>query len=248
MLKPEVIEALKTVTLLDGEDIFGIVMPTKLDRKTYVETDKVLRILGGKWNKSVKAHVFAENPWDDITDVVMTRDVVDVHRELQFFPTPEKLARKLVALADIQPNHFVLEPSAGDGALVSVIADANPHLLAAVEIDPRHESRLKRWTSYVYIADFLSLDMVKVDRVVMNPPFNKGREIDHVMKALTLLEPGGKLVAIMSPGFTFRQDRKYRVFREMIEEMGGRYEHIESGEFKQSGTYVATVMLEINMP
>lgn len=39
----------------------------------------------------------------------------------QLFPTPPPLARRMVALADIRPEHFVLEPSAGTGNLLRAI-------------------------------------------------------------------------------------------------------------------------------
>ena len=54
------------------------------------------------------------------------------------------------------------------------------------------------------------------DRVVMNPPFDRERDIDHVIHALKFLAPEGVLVAIMSAGTEFRETRKSVAFRELM--------------------------------
>ena len=52
----------------------------QLDRKTYTEVNKVLENMGGKWNRKVKAHVFAED--DDVAEmlenVLLTQEVKDL--------------------------------------------------------------------------------------------------------------------------------------------------------------------------
>ena len=42
-------------------------------------------------------------------------------KEFQFFATPEKLADELVNLADLKQHDTILEPSAGQGAIVKAI-------------------------------------------------------------------------------------------------------------------------------
>src|SRR5204862_5173800 len=37
-----------------------IVLPTQLERKTYLDTNKVLERIGGKWNRKQKGHVFED--------------------------------------------------------------------------------------------------------------------------------------------------------------------------------------------
>ena len=46
------------------------------------------------------------------------------------------------------------------------------------------------------------------DRIVMNPPFEAGQDIDHVRHAFQFLKDGGRLVSIMSPSPFFREDKK----------------------------------------
>ena len=47
----------------------------------------------------------------------------------------------------------------------------------------------------------------------MNPPFENGRDIDHVTHALSLLKPGGRLVAIMSEGVFSVSSKRQSIYR-----------------------------------
>ncbi len=38
------------------------------------------------------------------------------------------------------------------------------------------------------------------DKILMNPPFENGADIRHIMHALGMLKPGGRLVAICANG------------------------------------------------
>jgi hypothetical protein len=51
----------------------------------------------------------------------------------------------------------------------------------------------------------------------MNPPFEKGQDIEHVRHAYDQLKPGGRVVAIMSEGPFFRSDKKATEFRDWLE-------------------------------
>ena len=83
------------------------------------------------------------------------------------------------------------------------------------------------------------------DRIVMNPPFADQQDIRHVMHAATFLKPGGRLVAIMSAGVAFRDDRLSRAFRALLGERGGAIESLPEGAFQASGTGVRAVLVTI---
>jgi phospholipid N-methyltransferase len=166
----------------------------------------------------------------------------------QLFPTPPELAQRVIAAADIRPGHRVFEPSAGTGALLDAIPQEVD--IQAMEINHELASALQQKYPFpVFCEDFLEhtgIDGLGYDRIVMNPPFADGQDIAHVTHALEMLRPGGRLVAIMSSGFTFRQDRAAQAFRELVEERGGAVEELPADAFKMAGTGVRTVLVTID--
>lgn len=219
---------------------------SQLDRKLYEQTNDVLAALGGKWNRSVKAHVFAEPCGEVIEDAIESASFMRPG-DMGWFPTPADIASYVAGLADIEPGMTMLEPSAGEGALVIEGLKAGA-LVYAVELDSTRAEKLKRLLSgsrehAVCVTDFLTLPLgPKFDRILMNPPFAKRADVHHVMHALKLLKPGGKLVAIMSASVAFRDDSLTREFRALCNSI----EPLPDGAFKQSGTMVRTVVVEIS--
>ena len=99
------------------------------------------------------------------------------------------------------------------------------------------------------LGDFLKAAPVqKFDRVVMNPPFSRQADIDHVTHAARFLKPGGRMVAIMSAGTIFRQNSKAVAFRGWLEALGGTLEDLPDGAFKASGTMVRTCIVSFDIP
>ncbi|MGV3619091.1 MAG: ParB/RepB/Spo0J family partition protein [Fimbriimonas sp.] len=226
----------------------------QLERKLYERVDKALGLLGGKWDKRQKAHVFADDPEDALQSVINTGAIVDRKKALQFFPTPDGIVDRLCELAEIEDGHIILEPSAGDGAIVKGILDfrlSDPELIVAVEIDPKHGESLEELGVDVYEEDFLVtspdyLDQPEgFDRIVMNPPFARQQDIDHVRHAYKMLKPGGVLVSVMSPSWRFRDNAKSADFRAFIERAGGETWELPEGTFKESGTSIRTVILRL---
>ncbi len=78
------------------------------------------------------------------------------------------------------------------------------------------------------------------DRIVMNPPFSDGRDIDHVRHAFSLLKPGGRIVAIMGEGAFYRSDAKAAAFREWLETVEGTSEKLDEGTFLDPSLPVTT--------
>lgn len=78
------------------------------------------------------------------------------------------------------------------------------------------------------------------DRIVMNPPFSKRQDAEHVMHAYKLLKPGGRIVAIMGEGVFFGQDKKAQEFREWLDSVGGTSEKLPEGSFMDPSLPVNT--------
>lgn len=140
-----------------------------------------------------------------------------------FFPTPRPVADRLAARLFLRPGSRILEPSAGIGTLCEAVRDVCPTAeIVTVErlFDCRDILELKGFAPAG--RDFLVYhDASGFDAVVMNPPFENLADCDHVRHAFDLLRPGGRLVAIMSPAWQYRDTRKATQFRDWFADVSG---------------------------
>lgn len=241
------------VGILEAAQIDGnqLVLVGQLDRKSYEATNKVLTAIGGKWDRKTKAHVFAEPVSDVLDPILITGEYSRTKQDFGQFDTPLALAEEVVNIADIQPGDYVLEPSAGVGRL------ALPALVAAqnvtvdfYEIDPKRYAALSEKASHNLRpcgqTDFLLVAPDQCyERVVMNPPFAKQADIDHVLHAFNFLRPGGRLVAIMSSSVSFRTNRKTIMFREFVRANSGTIAALPDRSFSESGTNVSASVVTV---
>ncbi|MCA1241858.1 methyltransferase [Stappia stellulata] len=169
-----------------------------------------------------------------------------------YFPTPASLAADIVATADIKPGDTVLEPSAGSGALLDAVLAATPAArITAYEVSPRLREvlELKGHGSALAGSDFMDAIPAQVfDRIVMNPPFENGQDLEHVRRAFGFLKPGGRLVAIMSGSTLSRTGRRWDDFRDWLECVDGYAETLPDGSFLKSGTSVAAIRIVVDAP
>lgn len=116
----------------------------------------------------------------------------------QFYPTPGDLAYRLWAKFQDKDFSRVLEPSAGDGALIDAAPSSIWHRrvpIDAIEIDTGRHPALREKSRVVGI-DFLSFRAGGVySHVVMNPPFAEGAR--HVLHAWDILFDG-EIAAIVN--------------------------------------------------
>lgn len=219
----------------------------QLDRKTYLSVNKVLECLGGKWNRKARAHVFESDISDAIDDVLLTGEAIDKKKEFQFFETPQNIVNKLIKLAEIYPGHKCLEPSAGSGNIAEALRiGAGNGMVTCVELNSACAQVLTDKFFHVHEGDFLQTAIGNdYDRVVMNPPFTRQQDIDHVLKAMTCLKGDGILVSVMSAGVMFRENKKTVSFWDKVHEHNFETVSLPSGSFKISGTMVNAIILKI---
>jgi hypothetical protein len=219
----------------------------QLDRGLYTQVNKVLESAGGKWDRKVKAHVFLGDAAERIDQIIVSGCIDIPKDDFEFIPTPAAAVDRVHELADLHSNMIVLEPSAGRAAMVERCKQFQ--FIHCIEKMPANAQYLRElgWLDSVIEADFLDvLPAPNFDRVLMNPPFSKGQDIKHVTHAIGFLKPGGRLVAIMGAGVTFRQDKRTTEFRELVQSMGGSIEPLPEGSFKSSGTMVNTVIVTLD--
>lgn len=126
--------------------------------------------------------------------------------DLQFYPTPPEVGKRLVDMIhDAQPP--ILEPSAGNGDLVQALIDKRngyrwSHQPEAdefhcIEKDKNRAATLRGKNLKVVWDDFLTFNPVTpYQTIIMNPPFNNGAK--HLLKALNILSDGGELACILN--------------------------------------------------
>jgi hypothetical protein len=166
-----------------------------------------------------------------------------------YFPTQLPVIEIMLRRARIENGMKVLEPEAGSGYIADAIRAAYPGAwIDTVEINPRLRDLLVLKNYRVMAFDFLEFENDQespYDRIVMNPPFERQQDLDHIRHAYNLLATHGVLVSVLSPSFEFRSDRKSTEFRAWLEEVSASWENLPDGSFKASGTGVSTRLLVI---
>lgn len=244
-------EAVAVLGSMDVDGKLAMITAGQLSRSLYLEVNECLMALGGKWNRRLGGHVFDADPRDALDQVVLTGGTfTNRKQDSGFFPSTQEVVDRVVAAADIRSGLRVLEPSAGRGAIVrGVLALGLDVDLTVIELMPENCRALAAidGVEEVIETDFLLYVERPFDRIVMNPPFARQADVDHVMHAYELLAFGGRLVSVMAAGVAFRRNRKTELLRALIDEHG-EVEELPEHAFRESGTDVRTVLVTLNKP
>lgn len=230
----------------------------QLERKLYQDVAKALELIGGKWKGGkVMGFVFQEDPTDLLAQIAGGENR-NLKKEFQFFETPDELADKLVglALSGMPEAVFeaerrrILEPSAGQGAIIRAIWRAWPtvHVYAYELMDINREF-LKKMSQVKLsaIPDFLTCEnRLDFHIIIANPPFSGNQDIDHVKQMYKRLADGGRLVSVMSESWVLGSQKKQIQFREWLQSVDAKVLDIDKGAFKSSGTMVGGKIVVIN--
>ncbi|MFD2922002.1 N-6 DNA methylase [Terrimonas rubra] len=103
----------------------------------------------------------------------------------KFFTYPET-SEFMADLLNPQPHQVILEPSAGNGALVKAVKKKCPETkVFAVELYPEWKKDLESIADVVVLKDFLEFTGMqpKYSGCIANPPFGNGVDLDaHIKK------------------------------------------------------------------
>ena len=243
-----------TYETIDGHK-FMVIKP--IEELTNLEYDKMkpyMESMGGHWRERTKGFVFS------IPAIERTSHSEYVER-IQFFPTPESVARQMIDLSGIlefNPDNkpFVLEPSAGHGALLDALDTyaGNRGYRREIVVEPVEDNAniLRNKGHYVEEMTFENFynkhkknKEFRFTHVIMNPPFSGNREATHTMMAYNMLQPGGVLVGIISENVLYYKDQVSLEFQQWLNEHKAEINPVEYGAFKESGTTVDTVIIKI---
>lgn len=165
-----------------------------------------------------------------------------------YFPTPQAVIDIMLDHADIYCGMDVLDPSAGHGAIAdavrSIVGIAN---IETVEINYTLSEILKQKGYKVIFDDFMNVHFgYTFDRIIMNPPFEKGQDIDHICRAFSFLDEMGRLVSVVSAGAFFRSDKKTKEFRDWLQSLTHEVIDLPKNSFKESGANANAKILIID--
>jgi len=196
--------------------------------------------------------------------------------DYQQFSTPAAYAALCAWISGVGARgsargHRVLEPSAGTGALCTFalasgatvhaneLSDRRADLLAALLAEAGQDPSQTLTRENADHLDAILAPSVRADVVLMTPPFSMtagrlGRRrvptvgTDHVLQALRRLEPGGRLVAVLSAGV--RRDKPtHRPFFQALDADPFRLRaevEVDGSVYRPYGTSVRTRLLVVD--
>lgn len=201
------------------------------DSKILEEVNSVLDYLNVD-RSNLKYFIFNYDAYPVLMEIVRLGSLPN-KKSHQFYPTEEFLSNRVVSMLDIEPSDSILEPSAGLGGIAKNLPKKQT---TCVEISSIHCESLKTMGfKEVVCIDFLKYNGKKFNKIVMNPPFNKGQAEAHLKHAISLLNNEGRLVAILPASL------KGKIF---TEKGNHSYSEVLSGQFEE--VQVNVVILELN--
>ena len=237
---------------------FNVKMPVeRIDVPLYQKVKRQIELIGGKWKGGkIQAFEFKEDPSVHF-DKISAGQKVNIAKEFQWYETNPKRSDEVIELAKIEEGMNILEPSAGQGALIAAVYRAFPYYPTG----PNHKPGVtvdyfelmdlnnkilsekiqanERWSSSTCWMgdDFLKPNDVewfydRYDRVVANPPFSKNQDIMHFQQMYNFVKPGGRIVSFMSNNWREGSQKLQVSFQDFLKKRGRRIIEVPVGEFK----------------
>ena len=164
-----------------------------------------------------------------------------------FFPTPASVIEQMIERADLGQHHRILEPSAGKGDILDAVFKwyqengGTEYSAKCCEVHCSLREILTTKGHTVIAEDFTELpETEKFDRIIANPPFERGQDRDHIRKMFGHLAIGGKMVSLCSTGPFFRSNKADVEFREWLEGLHAEVEELGPGAFSGSDAFRQT--------
>jgi len=167
---------------------------------------------------------------------------------IQFYPTPENLIKKMWYKLNASRINYVLEPSAGKGHILKFIKERDRKFnISCIEINPEFQAILRNDGYRLIDSNFLAYSgLDRFDCIIMNPPFANGEA--HLMKAIDLIF-NGQIVCLLNAETIrnpFTNTRKELVGK--LEELGADIEFVENGFIDaERKTAVEVAIIYINI-
>ena len=223
-------------------DEFHIYPPSQqFDKKLYADFKKHMTQNLGKWQSNKKRFVFEFNA-NNLLTKLQNGETPNFRQDWHYFPTPKKVIEFMGNIC-IPTGCRILEPSAGQGAIIEGINEMFPCPLntwTIIEAHPLNQKKLQEKGFNVAHDDFETYSPdTPFDIIYANPPFKKAFE--HVQKMIECTAKEGSIIVVLPSSFPSKYKKEIQGWEDM-------FEHIQifplpEGSFKESKTAVDTLIL-----
>jgi len=232
----------------------------RLKPSDYVKVKNLLNRLGGSWNVSKQVFEFNKSPTDLVSRALSfgSRCINQYH----FYPTPQKVFEYMAAHTPL--SYFgaskdrikVLEPSCGEGNLITLLQDFasrenRTFEIDGFDIDPLNALFCQEAGLNVNCCDFLKVPVNPVyDLITLNPPFNGDEFIKHIRHAQMFLKSDGRLISVIPTDWLNdiekSENRKWLIEQVQADDYSNLYKDnfFEPGVFKGVSIEIAVVSIK----
>jgi len=171
----------------------------------------------GHYNKHINKKLFCVNETKEKIDLFISKDLEDTtntemstittkHNLGQYFTTHNELKEKVFEFILNSPSN-ILEPSIGQGDLITFITDKIPSITFDMyEIDTKIKLLDKIQKDKVVYGDFMEQVITKTFKTIVgNPPYVRTKKgnlyIDFTEKCYNLLKDNGELIFVVPSDF-----------------------------------------------
>lgn len=229
---------------------FHLMKIPKIPDEQYDRLVVAIDSIGGTWSEKHNGFLFNYDPKNKVDELInsgefnLSEELI-WRRKTQYHPTPKNIVDTMISMANIKENDVVVEPSAGQGAIL----DRLPKYVKtiAIELDENNIKVLREKGYNVIGEDFLKISNIEYNKVIMNPPFSNNQDVKHILHAYKLLKKGGTLVAIINGNSI---ERRYtndacKNFFEEIKDTNYEIINLPEGSFSESNTMINTAIIKI---
>lgn len=177
--------------------------------------------------------------------------------------TPRHVIDRLIDKAALFPECSILEPSAGNGAILEVLAEQPKWAdfdVTAVELNDekfrhingklKNDLLSKKFKEYhAYHHDFLKWNFgatgLTFNRIIAAPPFKDNIDTSHIRHMYNMLADKGVLVSLTTPYWVTNNEEHQVKFREWLEGKQYSITMLPDMTFVEKGKTVPTAIIKI---
>ncbi len=168
-----------------------------------------------------------------------------------FYPTPPGLIIKMIHKLDWSKSYYVLEPSAGNGAIIKQLRESHkrytPTKVHCIEKNDDLRNMLIGAGEKVVGKDFLTYaGLIQFDTIIMNPPFSNGDS--HLLKAIDILYSGQIVCLLNAETLKNPCTNQRRELVQKLQQLGAEIEYIQDAFLeaeRKTSVEIALVTIKI---